>query len=113
VTEPTDPGPTPTSSFSSSTTQGTQRFSAKQAEHELSRDRQKHNLAEEAKDNDLRRQMLIVVGIVIFVVLAVSFIVAATSENDGTRAWAQGVVSTITGGIVGAVAGYFTGRSSK
>ena len=72
---------------------------------------------ETRKDNDLRRRreligFYVAVGASL-VVLAISFVVAVAAENDGVRNWSQGIVTLVMGGIVGGLAGYLTGRSTK
>jgi hypothetical protein len=110
--------------FTDSSIQGRQSWSQEQAKHELRAtseahkhsielERQKHELREATKDNAQRRLAFNVVVGVLLAILVVSLFLAIQSENGTTRAWAQGVVSSVMGGIVGAVAGYFTGKSGK
>jgi hypothetical protein len=47
------------------------------------------------------------------VILVVSAAVGIGNDNDETRRWAQNVVTTMIGGLLGAVAGYFTAKGGK
>jgi cation transport ATPase len=107
-----------------STAEGQQAFSLEQAQHQLKADKAAsdqrikeqqttHDLAEEKKDNDLKRLTFRIVLGVFIGVLVVSFIAAVWSDNASTRSWAQGIVTTIMGAIAGGVVGYFTGKHGK
>lgn len=45
--------------------------------------------------------------------LMVALIAALLSENDQTREWGRSIVVLVVGGIVGGLAGYITGQSSR
>lgn len=106
------------------TVEGPQTFSTERAQHELKAGRaageqrikeqtNAHVLAQEAKDNDLRRLTFKIVLLMLIGVLIFSFVVATKSTNGTTRSWAQGIVTTIKGGLVGGVVGYFTARAAS
>ncbi len=82
-------------------------------EHERAMDELRHQQTEVVKDNAQRRTIVNAVGIILIGMLALSFVVAIWAENDGTRDWAQSLVTVILGGIVGGMAGYLTGRSTR
>jgi len=111
-----------------STTEGVQTFSierqqlalkAEDAAHKrrLAEKRIQHELDEATKENDQRRlrEMIgfrVVVGTVVLG-LVVGFSVDVEADNADTRRFAQGLVTLLFGGIVGGLAGYFTGRVGK
>ena len=72
-----------------------------------------HELSEEAKNNDLRRKCFWLLVIVLVVVLGVSSVVGISNDQEETRRWAQNVVTTMIGGLLGAIAGYFTAKGGK
>jgi hypothetical protein len=72
-----------------------------------------HELSEEAKNNDLRRKCFWLLVIVLVIVLGVSSVVEISNDQEETRRWAQNVVTTMIGGLLGAIAGYFTAKGGK
>ena len=116
------------SSVVNSSTAGEQTFSAERGRHELKVAAEEHNrqmerlrteqeLAETREDNAQRRLrekigFFVVVGIAVLG-LGIGFAVAVESQNDDTRRWAQGLVTLLFGGIVGGLAGYFTGKVGR
>src|SRR4051794_38823036 len=62
-----------------------------------------HELSEEAKNNDLRRKCFGLLVIVLVIVLAVSSVVGISNDQEETRRWAQNVVTTMIGGLLGAI----------
>jgi hypothetical protein len=72
-----------------------------------------HELDQKTKDNDLRRRSFWLVVVLLVVILSVSAAVGIGNENEETRRWAQNVVTTMIGGLLGAVAGYLTARVGK
>lgn len=104
--------------------EGRQTFSPDFAKHELNlakqqltAEEQRHRLDEIAKDNASRRQrenvgFFAILGIVIVGLLA-SGTIGVSSANAATRDWAQDAFVLILGSVLGALAGYFTGKSGK
>ncbi len=45
--------------------------------------------------------------------LALGSYVGTNAENAETRRWSQGLVTLLIGGIVGGLAGYFTGKVGR
>jgi hypothetical protein len=72
-----------------------------------------HDLTEERKDRDLRRKCFWLVVILLVAILSVSAVVGIGNDDEETRRWAQNVVTTMIGGLLGAVAGYLTARVGK
>jgi hypothetical protein len=72
-----------------------------------------HDLTEERKDRDLRRKCFWLVVILLVAILTVSAVVGIGNDDEETRRWAQNVVTTMIGGLLGAVAGYLTARVGK
>jgi hypothetical protein len=68
---------------------------------------------EERKDNDLRRFCLRLLVILLVVVLVVSAGVGVLNEEPTTRQWAQNIVTTLIGDLLGAIAGYFTAKGGS
>jgi heme A synthase len=76
-------------------------------------ERQQHELTEAKKDNEQRRRVFwLIVGLLI-VILLISGAVGIANEDGETRRWAQNIVTTLIGGLLGAVAGYFTAKGGK
>lgn len=67
-------------------------------------------LAKTARNNEVRRQMFWLLVTLLIVNLLVSDAVGILHDNAETRRWAQNVVTTMIGGLLGAVAGYFTAK---
>ena len=82
-------------------------------QREMERDRLKHDLEQKKKDNDLRRFCLQAVLLLLTAALIVSAAVGVINEDAGTRQWGQNIATTILGGLVGAIAGYFAGKSGE
>jgi hypothetical protein len=104
--------------------EGRQVFSPDVARHELNLRKQqlnaeekRHELEEAAKDNASRRRReefgFYAVLVLVIAALAASLIIGVGSKNADTRNWAQGAFTLILGALLGALAGYFTGRTSK
>jgi hypothetical protein len=125
-TERTDEAGEP--SLRDSRTDGEQDFSILRGEFELKaetaahkrqleRMRVEHELEQERKSNEDRRQRdKIIFFVVVFVVvagLAVGFAVAVRSQNDDTRRGAQNIVTILFSAMAGGLAGYFTGKAGK
>ena len=98
---------------------GAHELKAEAAAHKRRLDlmRLEHAQAQDAQERrDRRRREMIgfyvVVGIALLG-LTVGFAVAVEADNEDTRRWAQGLVTLLFGGIVGDLAGYFTGRVGK
>jgi hypothetical protein len=89
------------------------RAASQQHRQLLQIEEQRHQRGEATKDNELRRFAFQVVLFALLVVLAVAFYLAIASDNATTRAWAQGLISTLIGALGGGVLGYFTGKSGK
>jgi hypothetical protein len=101
------------SEFRESSAQGQQTFSVEVSrEIQRSADAQ-HRREEQRKDNDARRHrenvLFYVVIIVMVACLLTGFAMITMSENTETRRTGQSIVTL----ILGAVAGYFTGRAGK
>jgi predicted benzoate:H+ symporter BenE len=100
------------------------RFSARRGEHEIALARTtaemqraaedaRHQRQEAARDNTQRRILIyIVVGVVIAGLVAAT-LVGTWADNDDTRRWAQGIVTLLLGGLLGAVGGYFSAKPGK
>jgi hypothetical protein len=110
------------SAFRQSRAEGAQTFNAEQGKHDIEVQsaahqqnvelrRLDHELVEKRKDNNLRRVCFIAVLVLLAVALVVSGIVGIANNVPGTQQWAQNIVTTILGGLLGAIAGYFAGRS--
>jgi hypothetical protein len=86
-----------------------------EAAHKRAVEQQKldHTLLQESKDNDLRRRVFWVVVVLLLVVLIVSAAVGIGHDDEETRRWAQNVVTTMIGGLLGAIAGYLTAKASN
>lgn len=76
-----------------------------------------HERLQETKDNDARRQRETVGFYLLLTVvlsgLVASGIVGVASHNADRRDFAQAVCTLILGGLLGALAGYFTGKATK
>ena len=110
-----------TSVITESETQGSQTWSiersklelkaqADERKHEIEKDRVNHQLAETTKDNNLRRICIGGIVVMILLVLAVSTVMVIVEPADSKNQWAQSVVTTVLGSLLGAIAGYFAGR---
>ena len=99
---------------------------AQQHKQTLEADERRHQHEEATKENEVRRireaaeqssrlrRESIAYYSVLFVILGslvTSGIVGVNSKNADTRNFAQGAFLLILGGLVGALAGYFTGKS--
>jgi hypothetical protein len=86
-----------------------------EAAHKRAVEQQKldHALLQESKDNDLRRRVFWLVVTLLLIVLAVSAAVGIGHDDEETRRWAQNVVTTMIGGLLGAIAGYLTAKANK
>jgi hypothetical protein len=72
-----------------------------------------HELIEKAKDNELHRNRFwLVVGLLV-AILVVAGAVGIGHDQEETRRWAQNVVTTMIGGLLGAIAGYFTAKGGN
>jgi len=100
-----------------SSAEGQQTFSVERGKHELKAAADKHKQDEEKKDNKARRQREgILFGVVLLVVLAswvTGFGMALFAENDWRQALGRDIVFLVLGGLLGGVAGYFTGKAAK
>ncbi len=112
------------SAFQDSKAEGEQTFSPersqhelKLAKHELTAEETRSHLEESRLDNASRRKReqigFYTVLSVVVVGLATSGIIGVAAKNSNTRDWAQGVFTLILGTLLGALAGYFTGKGSK
>jgi hypothetical protein len=112
------------SGFSGSRAENTRGFSIEQARHELklaahrlTAEEKRRQLDEIEKDNASRRRRenvgsYTILGVVVGGLLS-SGAVGVASSNGATRDWAQGAFVLILGSLLGALAGYFTGKSSR
>lgn len=73
----------------------------------------RHQRAEAAKDNALRRWAIGVLGLLIVGAVVVGTLIATIADNAGTRRWAQGVVVALLSGVIGAAAGWFSHRAGR
>lgn len=100
------------------------RFSASRGQHEIAiltthadvqraADDAKHKREETTRDNEQRRNIVYAVVLVVIAGLVVGSLVGTMAENDTTRTWAQGIVTLLLGGLLGAVGGYFTAKAGK
>jgi hypothetical protein len=96
-----------------------QQLSAEEKRHELeeaARDNESRSKREEAGDRSRRRRQDVgfysILSVVI-VGLAVSLAIGTMAKNADTRNFAQNAFILILGAILGALAGYFTGRSGN
>lgn len=111
-------------SFTGSRIEGQQSFSLERGEHELrsataerkyqlDRLRTESQIEEERKENERRRERERVLFYVVISLmvggLVVGFLMATRAQDADTRRFGQGIVTL----ILGAVAGYFTGRAGK
>ncbi len=72
-----------------------------------------HRRIQEAADNNQRRRIVYwICGIVVATLIAGTWI-AIAADNADTRRWAQSLVTVILSGILGAVGGYFSARSRR
>jgi F0F1-type ATP synthase assembly protein I len=83
-------------------------------EHEIERRRLEHELEQQARDNDNRRQreMLLFYAALVtgVVLLGVGLVVGVVLDTSEAKAgWARSIVTA----ILGAFAGYLTGKSTK
>ncbi|MBA3643142.1 MAG: hypothetical protein H0W59_03630 [Chloroflexia bacterium] len=112
------------SEFRESRAEGTQELSLAHAEldlksvtaereHQLKRFRVESQIEEERKENERRRaRERVLFYVVVFLMVAgliVGVLLATSAQNAETRRFGQGIVTL----ILGAVAGYFTGRAGK
>jgi len=76
-----------------------------------------HRRDEQRKDNEARRLRELISFIVIMVIVAASwgigFLMMVFAENDNRQAFGQDVFLLVLGSILGALAGYFTGKAGK
>lgn len=98
--------------FSVEQTKLQQKADADAHRRELAKDKQDHELAERVKDNNLRRYCFGGVISVILLVLVISTILAFMGPVENRANW-MAIVTTILGGLVGAIAGYFAGKSGN
>ncbi|MFT4039900.1 MAG: hypothetical protein QM692_17105 [Thermomicrobiales bacterium] len=100
---------------------GAQEWILARGELEIRRDNAAHwhrqeeaRLAQElalaSRNNEVRRQMFWLLVTLLVVVLVTSGAVGILHDNEETRRWAQNIVTTMIGGLLGAVAGYFTAK---
>lgn len=109
--------------FSDSEIQGSQTFSLEQTKLEqkgeaaahrrlLEQEQLAHELQENEKDNALRRWCIRGILGAILVVLVVSMAMVILGPEEHRDRW-MGVATTVIGSLLGAVAGYFAGRSNS
>lgn len=80
---------------------------------QLEAEQARYQREEEAKDNALRR---LIIRVTVWTILAAgvaAFAIGTLAGDADTRRWAQNVGTTILGGLVGAAAGYLTGRNGR
>ncbi len=110
------------SSFRESRAEGEQAFSHERSEHErrvqsaerkfeLDRLKLEHLQAQERLHSASQRQREMMGFYVVVGVVVVGLALGPTLAR--TRRWAQGLVTLLIGGIVGGLAGYFTGKVGK
>ena len=99
--------------FRSSEAVGNQEWTLEYGQWAIDYEAAVHQREEEKKDNDLRRLCFrIILGLLVAALVA-GALAGAFSDDPGTRQWAQNIVTTLIGGLLGAVAGYFSGRSAR
>jgi hypothetical protein len=86
-------------------------------EQHLERMRAEHDLEQQAQDNAGRRRRedityAVIIGAVV-AGLIFSAVLSIWTTDDETRRWAQSFVTFIFGGILGGLAGYFTGKRDQ
>ncbi|MGH2614344.1 MAG: hypothetical protein ACRDJC_03830 [Thermomicrobiales bacterium] len=99
--------------FKSSTSVGNQEWTFEYGQWEIDYETAAHRREQEKKDNELRRFCLTILVILLVVVLVVSGAVGVLNEEPNTRQWAQNIVTTLIGGLLGAIAGYFTAKGGS
>jgi len=110
--------------FVATTLQGGQTFSLEQSEHQLRAEDPAHRrvleledhrlaLEDRRKDNDLRRYCFGGVLRLLVIVLFFSGLQGVTNQDPTTKQRAQGLVTTLIGGLLGAIAGYFTAKAGS
>lgn len=112
------------STFSESRAEGEQQLSMAEKKHDLraraathkqnmESQQRDYELQESKKDNELRRRFLIIIMALLGLSLGASIAIAILNNDPATRQWAQGITTTILGGLLGAIAGYFVGRGGN
>jgi len=96
--------------FSVEQTKLEQKAKADSHRRDLAKTKQDYELAEKTNDNNLRRWCFGGIVSVILLVLVISTILAFIGPAENRANW-MAIVTTILGGLVGAIAGYFAGKS--
>ena len=92
---------------------GNQTWTLEYGQWEIDYETAAHKREQEKKDNDLRRLCFKVLLGLLVVIFIAAVLVASVNEDPGTREWAQTVVTTLVGGLLGALAGYFTAKGTS
>jgi hypothetical protein len=99
--------------FSVEQTKLAQKAQADEHKRNLAKSHLDHDLAQQAKDNDLRRLCVRVVVVVIVGALLVSTVLVIVEPDPSKNQWAQGIATTILGSLLGAIAGYFAAKTGN
>jgi hypothetical protein len=99
--------------FSVEQTKLEQKAQADAHRRELAKTQLEHDLAQQAKDNELRRLCVRILICVIVVSLVVSAFIVVVEPDDSKNQWAQGIATTILGSLLGAIAGYFAAKTGN
>jgi hypothetical protein len=99
--------------FRESSSVGNQSWTLEYGQWQIDAETAAHKREQEKKDNDLRRFCIRVVLGLLIVVLCASALVGLLNEDPSIRQWAQNIFTTLIGGLLGAIAGYFTAKSGS
>jgi heme A synthase len=90
---------------------GSQTWSVEYGQWQIEAADAEHKRTEEQKENELRRFILRAIVVLLLVTFCAAAIVGVVNDDPSTRQWAQGIVTALLGGLLGAIGGYFTAKS--
>jgi hypothetical protein len=95
----------------SSRSEGSQTWSVEYGQWQLDREAASHRMEQEEKDNDLRRLCFkVILGLLVAAFFATAYLGFFHSDQS-IRPVAQNAFTTLLGGFVGALAGYFSAKA--
>ncbi len=90
---------------------GNQSWTLEYGQWEIDRAAATHKIDQEKKDNDLRRLCFMVILVLLVVTFCATAFVGFFYDDQDIRPVAQNAFTTLLGGFIGALAGYFSAKA--